>query len=134
MTPSRTNCLAILPPQAFLFLSCGLLRAKHTTMLVITERKGDPPQFSLTLPRGGALLWPPKGPQGSSCNSNQSLKSCNLGLAAWVVACEEDINQVAPNKNEGEEGGRVLRTVCEKSLALSVLLSSEESLPTLPAR
>lgn len=44
----------------------------------------------------------PKGPQGSSCNSNQSLKSCNLGLEARVTACEEDINQAAPNKREGK--------------------------------
>lgn len=71
-------------------------------------------------------MAPQKGPQRSSCNSNQSLKSHNLGLSAWVMACEEDINQVAPNKNEGKrEGGREKRTV-SGSLAFSVLPSPEE--------
>lgn len=43
--------------------------------------------------------------QGSSCNSNQSLKSCDLGLSAWVMACEEDINHAALNKNDGKREG-----------------------------
>lgn len=123
ITPSLTNCLAILPPQAFLFLHCGQWRAKHTTLLVITVRKRDPLQFP--------WLWtpppyPPKAPQGSSCNSNQSLKSSNLGLKAWVVACEEDINQAAPNKREGKREGDGESWGRKESLAASVLLFSKE--------
>lgn len=127
ITPSLTNCLAILPPQAFLFLSCGQWRAKHTTLPVITVRERETLLGSPDSNTGFRPVVAPKGPKGSSCNSNQSLKSCNLGLSAWVMACEEDINQVAPNKRKGKEREteRVEGSFWE-NLALSVLLSSED--------
>lgn len=78
-----------------------------------SHKETRPSSIPLTLPRGVALPCPPpipspptrKAPQGPSCNSNQSLKSCNLGLRARVMACEEDINQAAPNKHEGKRRG-----------------------------
>lgn len=118
LKPLLINCLAILHLQAWLFVHYGHWTAKHTTLLVITIRKRDSPSVPPTLPWGVAQQVAAKGPIGFFLQFYQSLKSCNLGVWAWVVVCEEDINQAAPNKREGEREpgrqgwGQFLRNSC----------------------